>query len=337
VQDQGTVTAIIPTYDRRDLVVESVRSVLRQTYSNLRCLVVDNGSTDGTGEALTALGDPRLTVVAHQAPLGAAGARNMGILAAGQATWLAFLDNDDLWAPSKLERQLAALAASPGARWSATSCLNIGPDLRAQSANRLVAGPPSGEVTLSSAELLELLREDNRIPAGGSSVLASADLVAGVGAFNLDVPSCEDWDLWLRLGRVSPLAYVDEPLVAYRMWEGQVSTDVATTLSSAGRIRGRYFPGCGPLPPRYLARRQEERASRHLDQGQRLRAARDYVRATWGSRDPRKLGYALAAAVLPSAAVQRRREHTRAHSIPAGWEAEVEAWLGASTGAQARC
>ena len=262
----------------------------------------------------------------------------MGILAAGGTPWLAFLDNDDLWAPTKLERQLAALTAFPGARWSATSCLNIGPDMRAQSVNRLPLGPPSApEVLVGSADLLRTLREDNRIPAGGSSVLAATDLVAGVGAFNLDVPSCEDWDLWLRLARESPLSYIDAPLVAYRMWEGQVSTDVPTTLSSASRIRGRYFPECGPLPPSYLARRQEERASRHLYQGQRLLAARDYVRATWGARDPRKLGYAVAAALLPSGAVQRRREHTRARNIPAGWEAEVEKWLPASSGAEARC
>ncbi len=329
MQDAGTVTVIIPTYDRRDLVVESVKSVLGQTYANLRCLVVDNGSTDGTGEALTALGDRRVSVLHHETALGAAGARNMGIMAAEVSPWVAFLDNDDLWAPTKLERQLSALAVAPGARWSATACLNIGFDMRAQSVNRLPLGSPSpsGDVTLSSTELLDLLKEDNPIPAGGSSVLASLDLVVGVGAFNLDVPSCEDWDLWLRLARESPLSYVDLPLVAYRMWEGQVSTDVVTTLRSAGRIRGRYFPDSGPLPPSYLARRQEERVSRHLYRGQRMLAARDYVRATWGARDPRKLGYAVAAAVLPNGAIQRRREHTRARRIPAGWEAEAQTWL----------
>jgi hypothetical protein len=56
-------------------------------------------------------------------------------------------------------------------------------------------------------------------------------------------------------------------------------------------------------------------------------AARDYVRAAWGARDPRKLGYAVAAAVLPSAAIQQRRQHTIARSIPAGWEAEAQTWL----------
>ncbi len=329
VRDYGTVAVVVPTYNRRDLVVGSVKSVIGQTYGNWCCLVVDNGSTDGTAEALASLGDPRLKVLVHERPLGAARARNAGIMAARGCPWVAFLDNDDLWAPSKLERQLSAMATTPVARWSATACVNIGLDLRAQSVNRLRRELPmsQGEVAVPSGQLLELLKEDNRIPAGGSSVLASLDLVMAVGAFNLDVPSCEDWDLWLRLAKESPLAYVDLPLVAYRMWEGQVSTDVGTTLSTARRIRARYFPGSGPLPPSYLARRQEERASRHLSQGRRVQAAGDYVRATWGSRDPRKLGYAVGAAVLPSGTIQRRRERTKAHGIPAGWEAEVEVWL----------
>ncbi len=251
VRDYGTVAVVVPTYNRRDLVVGSVKSVIGQTYGNWCCLVVDNGSTDGTAEALASLGDPRLKVLVHERPLGAARARNAGIMAARGCPWVAFLDNDDLWAPSKLERQLSAMATTPVARWSATACVNIGLDLRAQSVNRLRRELPmsQGEVAVPSGQLLELLKEDNRIPAGGSSVLASLDLVMAVGAFNLDVPSCEDWDLWLRLAKESPLAYVDLPLVAYRMWEGQVSTDVGTTLSTARRIRARYFPGSGPCPP----------------------------------------------------------------------------------------
>ena len=116
---RSTVAVVIPTYNRRDLVVQSVRSVLDQTYPDVRCLVVDNGSTDGTAEAVTGLGDPRVTLVPLEAPCGAAAARNAGLAAAGAARWVAFLDNDDLWAPTKVELQLGALAANPLARWSA--------------------------------------------------------------------------------------------------------------------------------------------------------------------------------------------------------------------------
>ena len=74
--------------------------------------MVDNGSSDGTAEALRAIGDERVVVAGADQPLGAAKARNVGITAA-RTPWVAFLDNDDLWAPTKLELQLKALARLP--------------------------------------------------------------------------------------------------------------------------------------------------------------------------------------------------------------------------------
>ncbi len=112
------VTAIIPTYNRRELVVQSARSVLAQSCTAVECLVIDNGSSDGTAEALRALGDERLVVLGRDQPLGAANARNVGI-AAARTPWVAFLDNDDLWAPTKLEHQLVALTRYPSALWCA--------------------------------------------------------------------------------------------------------------------------------------------------------------------------------------------------------------------------
>ncbi len=108
--------------------MQSARSVLAQTCSEVECLVVDNGSSDGTAEALRALGDERLVVLVLDQPLGAAKARNVGI-AAARTPWVAFLDNDDLWAPTKLELQLKALTRYPSARWCATGCAYVGGDL----------------------------------------------------------------------------------------------------------------------------------------------------------------------------------------------------------------
>jgi glycosyltransferase involved in cell wall biosynthesis len=68
----GTVAVIIPTLNRRELVVQAVTSVMEQRYADLCCIVVDNGSTDGTAEAVTALGDPRVSLLAFEAPVGAA-------------------------------------------------------------------------------------------------------------------------------------------------------------------------------------------------------------------------------------------------------------------------
>jgi len=109
------VSVVIPTYNRRVLVAEAVACVLAQTHEDLELIVVDDGSTDGTAEALKAQldGEARASVL-RKANGGTASARNRGIKAA-RAAWIAFLDSDDLWEPGYLASQLAALEAQPDA------------------------------------------------------------------------------------------------------------------------------------------------------------------------------------------------------------------------------
>ena len=114
--------------------------------------MVDNGSSDGTAEALRALGDERLVVLVRDQPLGAAKARNVG-LATARTAWVAFLDNDDLWAPTKVEIQLKALGRYPSAGWCATACAYVGDDLSMRPGGRLAegpVGPPEGRVAQQS-------------------------------------------------------------------------------------------------------------------------------------------------------------------------------------------
>ena len=200
------MTAIIPTYNRRELVAQAARSVLAQTFAEIECLVVDNGSSDGTAEALRAIGDERLRVVICEVPLGAAKARNVGIDAA-RTPWVAFLDNDDLWAPNKIELQLKALAQFPSARWSATGvCLRArrferasGWEVKRRAARRHWKGQLVGR-----EDLLGMLSTDNVIPGGGSSVLVAREVALEAGGFHDDVPGCEDWDFWVRLAGCPP-------------------------------------------------------------------------------------------------------------------------------------
>lgn len=100
------VSVVIPTRDRPEAVVRAARSALAQTLGPLEVLVVLDGPDPETREALMALGDGRLRMLELPESQGAANARNAGI-AAARAPWLALLDDDDLWAPQKLERQLA--------------------------------------------------------------------------------------------------------------------------------------------------------------------------------------------------------------------------------------
>ncbi|MDQ1530881.1 MAG: hypothetical protein QOE37_986, partial [Microbacteriaceae bacterium] len=117
------VTVVIPTRDRKGLLLRTLRSVLAQQGVEVTVVVVDDGSSDGTPAAIAALGDDRVRVIGNPGR-GVARARNTG-LAAAETPWVAFLDDDDIWSPQKLRAQLDALAATPGAEWACTGAAGI--------------------------------------------------------------------------------------------------------------------------------------------------------------------------------------------------------------------
>lgn len=102
------ISVIIPTYNRERTILRSIDSVLRQTYDDIEVIVVDDCSTDRTGEVISGIGDSRVRYYRLEVNQGACTARNKGIeLARGDH--IAFQDSDDIWLPQKLEKQLAAL------------------------------------------------------------------------------------------------------------------------------------------------------------------------------------------------------------------------------------
>ena len=101
------VSVIIATRNRSTLLAETLRSVLGQRGVDFEVIVVDEASTDDTAALLAALDDPRVRVIRHGEALGLSAARNHGA-AEANGDWLAFIDDDDLWAPDKLARQLRA-------------------------------------------------------------------------------------------------------------------------------------------------------------------------------------------------------------------------------------
>jgi glycosyltransferase involved in cell wall biosynthesis len=109
------VSVVIPTFQRPHLVPTAVRSVLDQTFADFEVVVVVDGRDEETMEALRALGDERLRVHVPDRHLGNADARNRGV-ALAVAPWVAFLDDDDRWLPSKLERQVQCLTRVHGSR-----------------------------------------------------------------------------------------------------------------------------------------------------------------------------------------------------------------------------
>lgn len=198
------VTVVIPTHNRRELLARTLRSVLVQRDVELEVVVVDDGGSDDTASSVRALDDARIRFVRHPESRGVSAARNRGI-AEATAPWLAFVDDDDLWAPDKLRSQLDALAADPSAAWSCTGSVNI--DARCQ-----ISG---GDSPPRDRAVGDLLLRQNWVPGGGSGVLASRELTQEVGGFDEALSNIADWDFYIRLGLHAPMAPVFRPHLGY--------------------------------------------------------------------------------------------------------------------------
>jgi glycosyltransferase involved in cell wall biosynthesis len=222
------ISVVIPTRDRCARLCMALRSALAQRNVELEVIVVDDGSRDDTSGMILRLGDSRVRVVRNDSPEGESGARNRG-LAGARGTWIAFLDDDDLWAPDKLERQLRALKDSRR-DWV------YGGDVVVDDQLRILHGAPPP----SPDELIALLPRYNAVPAGASNVIAASELLASVGPFDCGLRRTADWDMWLRLARVGPPACVRRPLVANCAHGGNMSRDMPVMLQELNTLADRY-------------------------------------------------------------------------------------------------
>ena len=210
VTDSPDVTVVIPTRNRRAVLMKTLASALAQEDVGLEVVVVDDGSSDDTAASLGALDDPRVRLVRRESTPGVARARNAGI-AAARGRWVAFLDDDDLWSPGKLREQLAA-ASVTGADFAYTAAVFVTPELEPIRV-RAAPDPP---------DLLERFPYVNPIPAGGSTVIARTALLDRLEGFDERLAQLADWDLWWRLVEAGTAAACDEPLVAYVQHPGSM-------------------------------------------------------------------------------------------------------------------
>lgn len=210
------VSVIVPTYNRAATLPRAIDSALAQTVDDLEVVVVDDGSTDDTASVLAAFDDPRLRTVVHATNRGANVARNTGIDHA-RGEYVAFLDSDDEWLPTKLERQFDALEGR-SVEWVGAYCTTrfepSGPGGRLRSVAAAVLRRGDEHPTMEGGEALigEILA-DNVQPGAGSTLLVRADVARSVGGFDVDLDRFQDPEFCLRILERGKLAYVDEPLV----------------------------------------------------------------------------------------------------------------------------
>lgn len=194
------VSVIIPTHNRAAKVLRAIESVLRQSYSHLELIVVDDGSTDETRYWLEKIHDDRLQVFFEKHG-GVARARNCGVQHA-KGDWLCFLDSDDLWHRHKLSEQVRLHADQPKLLLSQTDDVWIRNSVRVNKMKKHEIR--EGSIFEDSLHLCLVCC---------SSVMIHKSIFNEAEGFDETLPTCEDYDLWLRLLCRYPIGFVAKKLV----------------------------------------------------------------------------------------------------------------------------
>jgi glycosyltransferase involved in cell wall biosynthesis len=294
------VTVVIPTRDRWPLLRRALDSALAQVAVELEVVVVDDGSTDETPARLAELAEPRVRSIRHERSEGVARSRNDGIAAAA-GEWVAFLDDDDLWAPGKLRAQLAGAGAAAFAYARA-----IEVDERLRPLRLMYLADPNG--------LRERLLRSN-VLATPSAVIVRTAALRETGGFDEELSALADWELWIRLSAIGTPAACEEPVAAYRRHGGNMLRAGDDRLEAELEHMRAKHPDTAAgaaLGDLWLLRL---RAGRDLAAGRRLAAAGGYLRFALARRSPGMLARAVGA-LTPGWAHERVRASGEATDTP---------------------
>jgi glycosyltransferase involved in cell wall biosynthesis len=223
------VSVVIPTRDRPKLLALTLRTVRHQTAVDLEIVVVDDGSQgSGTTDTVGSAADTRVRLLRNGTAVGVSAARNRGLEAA-RGEWVAFCDDDDVWAPNKLQMQLEAGRRS-GRSWVYAGAVKVDAGL----------GIIGGEPPHPPEVVHRRLPRWTLVPGGCSGVLARRELLLDVGGFDESLVNLADWDLWSRLAQTGPPAWAPWPLTGYRFHGGNASQNTRAVLRELELIDGRY-------------------------------------------------------------------------------------------------
>ncbi|OYR38137.1 hypothetical protein DJ82_12745 [Halorubrum sp. Ib24] len=218
MSDEGTVSVVLPTYGRPEYFEEAVGSVASQTYPAVELIVVDDCSPEPVAPLLDEVDTAGVdvTLVRHEENRGACAARNTGIDEAG-GEYVGFIDDDDVWLETKLERQVEVMESSD-------------PDVGAvYTGQRVVTGGETTNVrapTTSGDVTAAILRGASLNPF--SCMLVDAAVVEAAGPLDVRFPSWQDREWYFRLSTRCEFAAIPEPLVVRRMGHEQISGDYET-------------------------------------------------------------------------------------------------------------
>ncbi len=299
-----TVSVIVPTRDREKWLPRALLSALGQKEIAAEIIVVDDGSQVPVERRLTDFARSRCKVVRFEHPRGVATARNAGVASAG-GEWLAFLDDDDVWAPTKLARVLD-VAVRSGADFAFSGGVLIDADgsvLHAQA-------PSQPDHDFHRAMLRSL-----KVPYPSSNLVVKASVARSVGGFDEHLMHIADWDLLIRLSASATPAMTPEYLLAYTLHGTNMQRRGGRALAQElRRVQSKYAPARAQLGVSIdRAWWLQWRAGASRLAGNRFRAGSAYVQLGWLERDLQMIarGVVMAAGGEPALAATRRVAATR--------------------------
>jgi len=226
-------SVIITCYNYAKYLPDCIESVLRQSITNFEIIIVNDGSTDNTDEVIRPFLDNVKIKYIRQANAGQANAKNTGI-SHSDGEFIAFLDADDLWETTKLQKQMPLFINSQvGVVYSKARYIDEDGKALSIELKSNYLKPHAGEVTRD-------LFFDNFIPF--SSSIVRRECIERVGGFDETLKMGIDWDLWLRISVHYLFQFVDEPLLIYRVGHtGQMSKDLESRQACSDRIMVKFL------------------------------------------------------------------------------------------------
>ncbi|MGH2317096.1 glycosyltransferase family 2 protein [Planococcus sp. SE5232] len=223
------VSVIIPTYNRSELLKKAVESLKNQSHQNFEIIIIDDFSTDDTATVVKEMEDDRIIYLKHDINKGGSEARNTGIKRA-TGNFIGFLDSDDQWLPQKLEKQLGRFEEQPdvGVVYTGVQVVNENNQ------------PTRKIVPEYRGDILPKLFESNCIDTT-SSVLVRKEVLDQVQGFDAGLPSCQDWDLYIRLAQVTKFDFVKDNMVLFYHHSGErITTNKKSVLNGHLSIFEKY-------------------------------------------------------------------------------------------------
>jgi glycosyltransferase involved in cell wall biosynthesis len=265
------VSVILPTYNRANLLPVAVESVLSQDYRDFELIVVDDGSTDATREVLHSYSDPRIRSLTQE-NLGIGSALNAGIEAA-RGSFIARIDSDDRWLPGLLAVEVPILESQPaaGVVYARAQAMDEGGSPLPQMLGAALKFPGDPFKSFVYGDF-----------GCAITALIRRDCLERAGLYDESLVGNEDWELWIRLSRITSFVFIDRVLANFRMHPGR--TTAGASKRFAAITEGRVYVldkvfSQPDLPEGVLAIREQAYRNAHMDAGLRWLSVKESRKA----------------------------------------------------------